>query len=149
MGIIDDRTMDQVRARFGERLQGPVELRLYMRPSSGRLILPAGYGCPTCGEAQELVEALRDAAPEKIALEVIDITSTQAPVAEVPTITLAAPGGEPRIAWQGLPAGYEFATLIDAIERVSRDEPGLSAASLEALAQVGEDLEVMVFATPT
>ena len=49
----------------------------------------------------------------------------------------------------GLTAGYEFATLVDAIERVSRRELGLSEKSLRRLEALEESLEVMVFATPT
>ena len=41
------------------------------------------------------------------------------------------------------------ARLIDAVERVSRDEAGFSEESLEALAKLTEPTEVMVFATPT
>jgi hypothetical protein len=124
MAIIDERLAQQLRERFAERLSGPVELRLATRPGTGRLILPSGYGCATCDDARELVEA-------------------------VPTLALAAPGEPARIRFQGLPAGFEFATVIDAIERLSANEHGLGPLSVEALEHVTEDIEVMVFATPT
>jgi len=150
MAILSEGVRDQLRARFGERLTGPVQLILYTRPGSGRLILPSGLGCQTCEEARQLAEELRDAAPDKVSLEVIDVTATETPdVEEVPTLKVAAPGGDPRIAWQGLPGGFEFATVVDAMERVSAADPGLSPESLEWLARLDQDLEVMVFATPT
>jgi hypothetical protein len=62
---------------------------------------------------------------------------------------VAPPGEDPRIAWQGLPGGFEFATVVDAMERVSAADPGLSPQTLEWLGRLEEDLEVMVFATPT
>jgi alkyl hydroperoxide reductase subunit AhpF len=149
MAILNEQVKQQVRERFAERLSGPIQLKLYLRPGSGRLILPSGMGCPTCGEARELAEDLQEAAPEHIQLEVIDVTTQDSDVTELPTLTLAFPGEEPRIRWQGLPAGYEFATVVDAIERVSSGDHGLSEATVQRLAQVSEPLEVMVFATPT
>jgi len=150
MAILSEGVREQLRARFAERLSGPVQLTLYTRPGSGRLILPSGFGCPTCEEARELAEELRDAAPEKVSLEVVDVTATPTPgVSDVPTLRVWAPGGDPRMAWQGLPGGFEFATVVDAMERVSAADPGLSEQTLAWLGRVDQDLEVMVFATPT
>jgi len=149
MSLLNDQVKQQVRERFSERLSGPVQLKLYLRPGSGRLILPSGLGCPTCEEARELAQDLQEAAPELISLEGIDVTVQESEVTELPTLTLAFPGEEPRIRWQGLPAGYEFATVVDAIERVSSGEHGLSEATVGRLAELTEPLEVMVFATPT
>ncbi|HEY8643076.1 MAG TPA: hypothetical protein VIO84_09970 [Candidatus Dormibacteraeota bacterium] len=150
MALLSDGVREQLRARFAERLSGPVHLTLYTRPGSGRLILPGGLGCQTCEEAKQLAEELRDAAPDQVTLEVVDVTAGAAPdVREVPTLKVAAPGGDPRIAWQGLPGGFEFATVVDAMERVSAADPGLSPQSLEWLGRLEADLEVMVFATPT
>ncbi len=138
-----------MREHFAERLSGPVQLTLYTRPGTGRLILPSGLGCPTCDDARELAEGLQEAAPDLVHLDVVDVSVHEADVEEVPTLTLASPGETARIRWQGLPAGYEFATVVDAIERVSTGGHGLSDASLEALGRLTEPVDVMVFATPT
>ena len=150
MAILTDQVKRQLQDRFAQQLSGPVQLTLYTRPGSGRLILPSGLGCQTCDEARQLAEELRDAAPDQVTLEVVDVSAAEVPdVKEVPTLKLAAPGGDPRIAWQGLPGGFEFATVVDAMERVSAADPGLSPESLAWLGRLQEDLEVMVFATPT
>lgn len=154
MTILSEQIKLQLQQRFEERLEGQVRLRLLTRPGSGRLILPGGLGCPTCGEAQELAEEVSAAAPEKLTLEVVDAGSTGALGGgpDVPRLEISKPGEESRIAFQGLPGGYEFATVVDAVERVSRSEPGLSPQSLEQLArldQLEEPVEIMVFATPT
>lgn len=150
MAILSEGVREQLRARFAERLQGPVQVTLYTRPGSGRLILPSGVGCPTCDEARELAEELREAAPDKVSLEIVDVTTNPVPdIAEVPTLRVWAPDGDPRIAWQGLPGGFEFATVVDAIERVSAGDPALSEQTLAWLARLEQDLEVVVFATPT
>jgi alkyl hydroperoxide reductase subunit AhpF len=150
MAMLSEGVREQLRARFAERLKDPVRLTLYIRPGSSRLILPSGLGCPTCDEAEELAGELRDSAPDLVQLEVIDVTAGAAPaIQEVPTLTLSAPGADPRIAWQGLPAGFEFATVVDAIERVSSTDHGLSPQTLDRLGRLDQDLEVMVFASPT
>jgi alkyl hydroperoxide reductase subunit AhpF len=149
MAILNERVKEQLRERFAQRLSGPVQLKLYTRPGTGRLILPSGLGCATCDDARELAEDLQASAPELIHLEVVDVSQQESEVTELPTLALGFPGEEPRIRWQGLPAGYEFATVVDAIERVSTGEHGLSEQAVEKLAAVDEPVEVLVFATPT
>ena len=154
MAVIPESVRQQLKDRFETALTGPVKLTLYTRPGSSRLILPAGLGCPTCEDARQMAELLRDAAPEKITLEVVDVSRDGArveidEVADVPTIAVASDGDIGRIRFQGLPTGTEFPALIDAVERVSRAESGLSGESLEAMAKLTEPTEVMVFATPT
>ena len=149
MAILNERVKEQLRERFAQRLSGPVQLKLHTRPGTGRLILPSGLGCATCDDARELAEDLQGSAPELIHLEVVDVSQQESEVTELPTLALGFPGEEPRIRWQGLPAGYEFATVVDAIERVSTGEHGLSEQAVEKLAAVDEPVEVLVFATPT
>jgi alkyl hydroperoxide reductase subunit AhpF len=149
MAILSDQVKRQLQDRFAEQLSGPVQLTLYTRPGTGRLILPSGLGCATCDDARQLAEELQEAAPDLIDLQVVDVTAADSEVQDVPTLTLGFPGEAPRIRWQGLPAGYEFATVVDAVERVSSGAHGLADASVEALAGLTEPVDVMVFATPT
>ena len=149
MAILTDQVKRQVQDRFTEQLSGPVQLKLYTRPGTGRLILPSGLGCRTCDDARQLAEDLQAAAPDLITLDVIDVSVQEADVREVPTLTLGVPGEAPRIRWLGLPAGYEFATVVDAVERVSSGAHGLSEATIEALGRLTEPVDVMIFATPT
>jgi alkyl hydroperoxide reductase subunit AhpF len=154
MAVIPEQVRQQLKDRFETVLTGPVHLTVYTRPGSSRLILPAGVGCATCEDARQMAELLRDAAPEKITMEVVDVAryderAIADGVAEVPTIAVASDSETGRIRFQGLPTGTEFPALIDAVERVSRADPGLSEESLAALAKLTEPAEVMVFATPT
>lgn len=141
MALIDDATRTQLRERLSGSLVGAVELRLYRRP--------AGVGCATCDVTEELMRELADAAPEQISLTVVDMSDSSDPSIEVPTVTVSAPGMDPRITFQGLPAGYEFATLIDAIERVSLGTGDLAPELADMLAGLDQEVEVMVFVTPT
>jgi glutaredoxin-like protein len=149
MALIDEETKGQIRERLAKTLTGPVELRLYRRPDSGRLILPGGLGCSNCNEAEELARTLTEAAPDKLRLTVIDTSLEPAEVEAVPSLTVSTPGEEGRISFQGLPAGYEFATLLDAIERTSGQGDGLSPEVAERLSELDTEVEVMVFVTPT
>jgi alkyl hydroperoxide reductase subunit AhpF len=154
VALIPESVRQQLTDRFATVLSGPVHLTLYTKPGSSRLILPAGLGCPTCEDARQMAELLRDAAPDKITLDVVDMSRDTAraeidEVADVPTIAVASSSDRSQIRFQGLPTGTEFPALIDAIERVSRAEHGLSEESVAALAKLTEPTEVMVFATPT
>ena len=154
MALIPDQVRQQLADRFKERLTGPVHVTLYTKPSSSRLILPAGLGCPTCEDARQMAELLRDSATEKVTLETIDVTQNPDrleidQVEDVPTIAMSANSERSRIRFQGLPTGTEFPALIEAVERVSRGEHGLSEESVAALELLTEPTEVMVFATPT
>ena len=154
MAVIPESVRQQLKDHFETALTGPVRLTVYTKPGSSRLILPAGLGCPTCEDARQMAELLRDAAPDKITLDVVDVSRDAAraeidEVTEVPTIAVAPESDIGRIRFQGLPTGTEFPALIDAVERASRKEHGLSMESVEALAKLTEPTEVMVFATPT
>ena len=154
MSVIPEQVRQQLKDRFDTVLSGPVHLTVYTRPGSSRLILPAGVGCATCEDARQMAEVLRDAAPEKITTAVVDISRDPARavadrVDDVPMIAVASNSDAGRIRFQGLPTGTEFPALIDAVERVSRAEHGLSEESVAALAQLTEPAEVIVFATPT
>lgn len=154
MALIPDEVRQQLKDRFAERLKGPVTVTLYTKPGSSRLVLPSGLGCPTCEDARQIAELVRDSAPGTITLDVVDVNQDRAraevdEVLEVPTIAIGGDSVPARIRFQGLPTGTEFPSLIEAVERVSSGEHGLSAETVTSLAKLTEPTEVMVFATPT
>jgi len=53
------------------------------------------------------------------------------------------------VRFYGVPAGYEFTTLIEAIKAVSAGESGLAAKTKEALRGLKDPLHLQVFVTPT
>src|SRR6202011_5547427 len=106
MSVIPEQVPQQLKERFEVALSGPVRITL-TKPGSSRLILPEGFGCPTCEDAREMAELLRDAAPEKVTLEQVDVTrnperATTDGVDDVPTIALASDSETGRIRFQGL-----------------------------------------------
>src|SRR3990170_2382369 len=49
----------------------------------------------------------------------------------------------------GIPLGYEFSNLIDALVVASTGEPALSEATKASLQALAADVEIKVFSTPT
>jgi glutaredoxin-like protein len=148
MAILPDQVRQQLADRFRSELVEPVVLTLYIRPGTGRLILPTGMGCATCDDARALAEGVAETAPDLISLRVVDLSQDDVDgVADVPTLTVSRADEDARIRWQGLPAGYEFSSVVDGIERVSSGKHGLSDATVEQLGGLTEPVEVMVFST--
>ncbi len=103
-------------------------------------------------EARQLLEELV-ALSDKLSLEVYNFLLDKAKASEyavdkVPA-TAVRNGKDYGIRFYGLPAGYEFATLLDAIVSVSQGDSGLKAENKEKLAQVGQPVHLQVFVTPT
>lgn len=143
MSVVGQAVKDQLRERLTRSLSGPVELRLRVRPSLGGLVVPGVGTCATCDAAREIAAALAEASA-LVALVVTEDRGVAAPVLEV-----ARPGEPSRISFDGLPSGYEIASLLDAMERVSSGEPGLAPETSLALERLTTDVELMVFVTPT
>jgi alkyl hydroperoxide reductase subunit AhpF len=53
------------------------------------------------------------------------------------------------IRFLGVPSGYEFSAFLDAVVVASTGEPALSDETRQALAGLGQDVEIKVFSTPT
>lgn len=103
-------------------------------------------------EAKMLVEELA-ALSDNLSVEVHNILLEKEKAAEygvdkVPA-TVVRNEKDYGIRFYGIPAGYEFATFLEAILAVSRGESGLSEQSKEKLKQVAKPLHLEVFVTPT
>ena len=141
MGLLRDEDVAEIR----ERLQGmtrPVRLIHFTQE------LDLQYG----REVRQLLEELAQIS-DKLSLETYDHLIDKEKAAEyavdkVPAIVIRN-GKDYGIRFYGLPAGYEFAALLDAILLVSKGDSGLQPASREKLAQLTQPLHLQVFTTPT
>jgi alkyl hydroperoxide reductase subunit AhpF len=141
MNLIDDANATEIRRRL-ERMTGPVKLLHFTQE------LNLEYG----REARMLLEEL-SAMSDKLSLEVYNFLLDKDKVAEygvdkVPA-TLARNGKDYGIRFYGIPAGYEFSTLLDAMLDVSRGESGLDSESKQKLALLTQPIHLEVFVTPT
>ena len=103
-------------------------------------------------EARVLIEELAQLS-DKLSLETCDFILNKEKVAQyavdkVPA-TAVRDGKDYGIRFYGLPAGYEFSTLLDAIVEVSRGDSGLRPESREKLAKIAQPVHLEVFVTPT
>jgi len=108
--------------------------------------------CDFCRETRELLEEL-SSIEEKIRIEVYDFKTDQEQVRsyridKIPA-TVVSNGGASGIRFYGIPAGYEFSSLLDAILMVSRNESGLSDETRKALQDIKVPVHLQVFTTPT
>ena len=113
------------------------------------------FECSLCRETRELLEEVAALSAGKISLEVRDFVQDKGRadalgIDKIPAIAVLGPGGEDRgIRFYGIPAGYEFASLLEAFDLVARGDSGLSPASREKLKELTAPLDLQVFVTPT
>jgi alkyl hydroperoxide reductase subunit AhpF len=141
MGLLRARDVAEIRGRLAS-MASPVRLVHFTQE------LHLEYG----REARQLLEELAQISG-KLALETYDFLMDQDQVAEyavdkVPA-TVIRGGKDYGLRFFGLPAGYEFAALLDAILAVSQGDSGLQPQSREKLAQLAQPLHLQVFTTPT
>jgi alkyl hydroperoxide reductase subunit AhpF len=70
-------------------------------------------------------------------------------VTRTPAIAVQAADKDHGIRFYGMPSGYEFGSLLDAILLVSRGESGLSPETEKELQALPRDVQIQVFSTPT
>jgi alkyl hydroperoxide reductase subunit AhpF len=103
-------------------------------------------------ETLQLVKELAGLS-DKLSLEVFNFLLDKEKVTEYGVdkapATVIRSGKDYGIRFYGLPGGYEFSALLDAILAVSKGDSGLLAASRNRLAQLTQPLHFEVFVTPT
>jgi alkyl hydroperoxide reductase subunit AhpF len=141
MRLIQDEDAVEIRQRLQEMVS-PVTIVHFTQ----ELNLELG------AEALQLVKELAPLS-DKLSLQVFNFLLdkekvTQYGVDKVPA-TVIHNGKDYGIRFYGLPAGYEFSTLLDAILAVSKGDSGLLPTSRKKLAQLTQPLHLEVFVTPT
>jgi glutaredoxin-like protein len=149
MALISPEDQHTLRKLF-EGLEGDVTITNFTQRES--LLSVPGQECDYCKETRELLEEVT-ALSEKLHLDTKDfVRDTQAAdrlgVTRIPAFVLHG-RAKGKVRYFGIPAGYEFSTLIEDILDVSRGTTNLSDITREVLATVDQDLHIQVFATPT
>ncbi|HXJ80171.1 MAG TPA: hypothetical protein VMS64_15995 [Candidatus Methylomirabilis sp.] len=140
MGFLTSQDEQAVKKEF-ERLGGPVKLTVFASE------LGPETNSQTVALVKEVVE-LSDKLSVSVLNPHIDREQAQAYGVEVSPVVVVEGARDYGIRFLGLPAGYEFSNLLDAIIVVSTGEPGVSAETKSALAALTEDVRIKVFATP-
>ena len=108
--------------------------------------------CQYCRETRQLLEELVSLS-DKLKLEVYNFQidkpiADQYKIDKIPA-TVILGEKDYGIRFYGIPAGYEFATLLEDIIAVSKRDSGLSEKTREKLKTVKQPLHFQVFVTPT
>jgi alkyl hydroperoxide reductase subunit AhpF len=142
MPILQTKDQEAVRKEF-ERLTGPVTLVVFSQE------LVAADLCRQNEHLMKEVAALSDKITVQVLNPQIDRERAEAyGITDVP-LTIVEGARDYGIRFLGIPAGYEFSNLIDAIIATSRGESGLSEATKATLATLPGEVEIKVFSTPT
>ncbi len=141
MAILTDRDREAVKREF-EKLTGPVKV----------IVFSQELGSETCRQTEWLVKEvveLTDKASVEVLNLILDREKAKAyGVDRVPAIVVEG-AKDYGIRFFGIPAGYEFTNLIDAIVVASTGKPALSEETRTALAGLTSPVHIKVFTTPT
>ncbi|MFO7740948.1 MAG: thioredoxin family protein [Anaerolineae bacterium] len=141
MSLLNAEIKEQVKQQLGD-LVGPVRLVMFTQD----------FECQYCAETRQLVEEVAELS-EQITAEIYDFVADEAKAKElgVDKIPAIAVLGEEDygIRFYGIPSGYEFTSLLEAIQTAATGEPDLGEETLDALVKLSEPVHIQVFVTPT
>ena len=150
MPFLNDQDAAFVRKRLEQELSHDVTLEFFA-PSTGGLTLP-GQDAEIAEYTKQILTEVAGLSP-KIQLNLHSLIA-EPEVAQRFGITrtpaTAVIGAEDYgVRFYGMPAGYEFATLLELILDVSKGSPALAEGSKDVLGKLQEDAHIQVFVTPT
>lgn len=154
MALLNQEIRDITRKKFDDELAGRVSL-LFFTQEPGVLVVPGrvpGSECLFCRETRQLLEEVVSLS-DKIDLQVFDFVARKDKAGEygidkIPAIVVMGET-DAGIRFFGIPSGYEYTSLIEAIVDVSKGTSGLRPETRQALQDLASDVHIQVFVTPT
>jgi len=142
MALISDDVAAELKQEF-QGLAHPVRLRVFSQ----------ALAFPESEQVKELVEELAGL-DSRIRAESYNFVLDQnevreARIARIPAIAILGESKDYGLRLYGLPQGYEFGSLIDAILDVSSGQSGLGDETKAALRALDKPVHIQVFSTPT
>ncbi len=145
MTIINEQEAQAIRAHLADSLTRPVQLALFV----------SAQRCAYCEHTRELAEALC-ALHDDLTLAVYDLQADAERAAllgvdKAPALVVQG-GVEAQdygIRFYGIPSGYEFASLLEAIRMVGSDTVELQPTTHAFLVKLTAPLHLQVFVTPS
>lgn len=154
MELLTKDVIEATQKRFSEALTGPVKI-IHFTQEPSRLVVPdyiQGQECLYCKETKSLLKDVSSLA-DKIELVLFDFVADKEKAQEyridkIPG-TIISGNGTKNIRFFGIPSGYEYASLIEAIVDVSKGSTGLNSEIVNALKTVDKPVHIQTFVTPT
>jgi glutaredoxin-like protein len=142
MGILTEQQRNDLRSTLFQNLTNAVTLTVFTQE----------FECDYCKETRELAEELASLS-DKIKLQVFDFLkdkerAIEYAVDKIPAIVIEG-AKKAHTTFYGVPAGYEFGTLLKDIMQASRGETELTPATKKAISGVKVPVHIKVFVTPT
>jgi alkyl hydroperoxide reductase subunit AhpF len=142
MALISDEVAGQLKEEFA-KLANPVRLAVFSQALAD----------PESEQVRRLIEELGNFDPKLSAQSynfVLDAEKVkELGIARTPAVAVLGADKDYGVRFYGVPAGYEFGTLVDAILDVSSGQSGLSEPTRQALAALARPVHIQVFSTPT
>lgn len=140
--MLNDEVAEQLKSEF-TKLVKPVRL----------VVFSQALADPGSEQARRLVEEVGALEP-RLSVEscnfVLDKERAEAlGIQRIPAVAILGEDKDYGIRMYGMPSGYEFGSLIDAILDVSAGVSGLSEETAAALQALGHPVHIQVFSTPT
>jgi len=142
MALLKDKDREYLQGEFSKRLKNPVRLVVFTQT----------IACDFCEQTEQIAEEVAGLS-DLISIEVYNFVNDksvadQYGVDKIPALVVA---GEKDygIRFFGIPAGYEFTSLVEDIMMVSSGDSGLSAETKAAVAGITAPVHIQVFVTPT
>ena len=143
MAFLQERDREAVRQEFS-KLTGPVKLVVFSQELAA---------ADLCRQNEQLVREVAELTDGKATVEVLNLAIDRERaeaygVDQVPA-TVVEGARDYGLRFYGIPSGYEFGNLIDAIIVASTGEPALSDETKTSLQEITEPVDIKVFSTPT
>jgi glutaredoxin-like protein len=144
MALINDKDAKAVRDMLA-KLSNPVTLAVFTQE----------FECEYCRQTRELVEEVSALSAGKVTVEIYDLVKDKVKadamgIDKIPAVAVLGGKGEDRgIRFFGIPAGYEFSSLLESLDLVAKGDSGLAPATREKLKTLTSPLNLQVFVTPT
>jgi glutaredoxin-like protein len=141
MPLLNDEIAEQVKQELAD-LEGPVQMVMFTQT----------FECNYCAETRQLVEEVADLS-DQLTAQVYNFvtdkeTADELGIDKIPAIAIIG-AGDYGVRFYGIPAGYEFMSLIHSIRMVAAGKTELSADGLQALSELADPVHMQVFVTPT
>ena len=149
MALLNDSVRTQVRQMF-DKIEEPVKLVMFTQGAGGAL------ECDMCADTRQLLSEIADLS-DQVRLEVFDFVADSElaktyKIDKIPAVAILPDepdGKDYGVRLFGIPAGYEFSTLIEDILMVGRRDSGLSPETLKELERLDRPVHIQVYVTPT
>ena len=141
MSMLNEEIATQVKQQLAD-LAGPVRLVVFTQETE----------CQFCSETRQLVEEIAGLS-DQVTAEVYDFLkdkdkADELGIDKIPAIAVI--GAEDYgVRFYGIPAGYEFASLLSALTVVASGHTDLSPETLKALEGLDQQVHIQVFVTST